>query len=343
MDFSIIIPTYNRSSYLKKAILSVLRQKGVSFEIIVGDNFSTDETEKVVIEFRSKKIKYFKNEKNLGFAGNIRNCFKRAKGKYIFTLGDDDLILDAGTLLEILKTMKRNKCGMGSIGTIYFSDSPKNPCKISSLSDRLLIVKPRKDGRLPQQALNFNISFFTGLIFQRSLININKITDSFNYPYWPFVFDVIQKAGICFIPNYFTLGRISLRFVPQYFDINVLGSFYMEDYLNMMKSFLINEDFRNHKKKFLGESTILLPSIKLYTTYVNYIKVLYRMILLDKSLLINYRFLCFAIVALLPNFILKILRSVMIYLAEKKVRRIVNRYDYYNKISQLGIHSDFFN
>ena len=61
--FSIVIPTYNQSSLLKNAILSVVNQTYKNFEIIVIDNFSNDSTESVVKSFQTEKIKYFKKKK----------------------------------------------------------------------------------------------------------------------------------------------------------------------------------------------------------------------------------------------------------------------------------------
>lgn len=336
-DFSVIIPTFNRSSFLRKALFSVLRQKGVSFEIIVSDNASTDDTEKVVKEFKDKRIKYFKNKENLGFSGNIKNCFSRSSGKYIFTLGDDDLILNQNTLLEALKVMRKLKVGVANIGTIYWSKSPKFPCKAFILSDKLIVLKPRRDKKLSLKSLDFNVSFFSGLIFDNSLIDISKITTSFTYAYFPFVYDVILKKGIAYIPDHFIVGYISYRFVPHYYDIEKLGSFYMEDYLNLMRGFLSREDYQNHKKKFLQESTILLPSIKLFTNNKNYLQVLQKLIALDKSLLWYPKFIAMALIGFLPKFILQILRNLMIYREEKKIAEMVNKYNYFQSLEKLGV------
>ena len=58
--FSVVIPTFNQSNYLKKAIESVLAQKYKNYEIIIIDNNSKDETKKVIKSFKSKKIVYRK-------------------------------------------------------------------------------------------------------------------------------------------------------------------------------------------------------------------------------------------------------------------------------------------
>jgi teichuronic acid biosynthesis glycosyltransferase TuaG len=57
---SIILPTYNQGSYLRRAILSVINQSYKNWELIIVDNYSSDQTESIVKEFHVKNIKYFK-------------------------------------------------------------------------------------------------------------------------------------------------------------------------------------------------------------------------------------------------------------------------------------------
>ena len=88
--FSVVIPTYNQSTYLKKSIESVMMQKFKDYEIIVIDNNSKDLTEKVTKSFKSKKIIYRKtsNEGNIAKSRNIG--IKISKGKWIALLDSDD-------------------------------------------------------------------------------------------------------------------------------------------------------------------------------------------------------------------------------------------------------------
>jgi glycosyltransferase involved in cell wall biosynthesis len=88
--FSIIIPTYNRSSFIAKTINSLLSQKNQDFEIIVVDDGSTDNTEDVVNSFNNKKIRYFR--KDNGERGAARNFGTgKATGSYINFFDSDDL------------------------------------------------------------------------------------------------------------------------------------------------------------------------------------------------------------------------------------------------------------
>lgn len=88
---SVIMPTYNRADYLKKSIQSVLDQTFSDFEIIVINNYSTDDTLEVTKAFNDPRIKTI-NFKNEGIIAKSRNQgILQSTGKYIAFLDDDDL------------------------------------------------------------------------------------------------------------------------------------------------------------------------------------------------------------------------------------------------------------
>jgi len=87
-----IITTFNRSSFVKEAIGSVLSQSFRDFELLVLDNSSTDDTRSVVESFKDKRLNYIRHEPlNISQARNLG--VRQAKGKYIAFLDDDDLWL----------------------------------------------------------------------------------------------------------------------------------------------------------------------------------------------------------------------------------------------------------
>jgi glycosyltransferase involved in cell wall biosynthesis len=89
--FSIIIPTYNRQDYIALAIYSVLQQEFKLFEIIVVDDGSIDNTERVVKNIQDPRITYYK--KINGERAAARNFgIKKASGEFITFLDSDDLL-----------------------------------------------------------------------------------------------------------------------------------------------------------------------------------------------------------------------------------------------------------
>ena len=94
MNVSVIIPTYNRLSFLKEAIRSVLSQSYANYEILIIDDHSKDNTHVFVKELmleNKDKIKYFLNEKNKGVDGARNTGLEHAEGEYIAFLDSDDI------------------------------------------------------------------------------------------------------------------------------------------------------------------------------------------------------------------------------------------------------------
>ncbi|MDB8566201.1 glycosyltransferase family 2 protein [Turicibacter sanguinis] len=92
---SILIPTYNRAVFFQQALESVLSQTYKNIEVIVCDNSENDETKNLVEAYQKvhSHIRYYKNETNLKYIGNMRRCLELASGEYINFLMDDDLFM----------------------------------------------------------------------------------------------------------------------------------------------------------------------------------------------------------------------------------------------------------
>lgn len=100
---SVVIPTYKRAHLLRKAIISALAQEQAGelfeMEIIVVDDCSPDETAKVVAEF--PRVQYLRLDQNRGASGARNAGIKRAKGKYIALLDDDDEFLTHKLMVQV--------------------------------------------------------------------------------------------------------------------------------------------------------------------------------------------------------------------------------------------------
>jgi len=106
--FSVVIPTYNQCNFLDKAIKSVSKQTFKDFEIIIIDNFSKDNTKKLVKSFNNKKIIY-KKFLNNGVIGASRNLgIKMSKGSWIAFLDSDDS-WNKNKLKVVYKEIIKNK------------------------------------------------------------------------------------------------------------------------------------------------------------------------------------------------------------------------------------------
>lgn len=90
---SIGLPVYNGEKYLREAIDSILAQTFTDFELIISDNASTDSTEMICREYEAtdSRIRYLRNEKNIGGSNNHNRVFELSRGQYFHWFSDDDL------------------------------------------------------------------------------------------------------------------------------------------------------------------------------------------------------------------------------------------------------------
>lgn len=90
---SIGLPVYNGENFLKEAIDSILTQTFEYFELIISDNASTDKTEEICREYatKDKRIRYYRNEQNLGPTLNYNRVFELATGEYFKWQAHDDI------------------------------------------------------------------------------------------------------------------------------------------------------------------------------------------------------------------------------------------------------------
>ena len=87
---SVIMPTYNHAKFLDKAIESVLSQTYKNFELIIIDNYSEDDTEKIVASYKDDRIIYLKFRNNGIIAASRNHGIKHSHGEYIAFLDSDD-------------------------------------------------------------------------------------------------------------------------------------------------------------------------------------------------------------------------------------------------------------
>jgi glycosyltransferase involved in cell wall biosynthesis len=99
---SVIIPTYKRPTECVRAVRSVLLQTFQDFEIIVGDDFGSDQTEALLLELNDPRIRYFKNGDAGGSASKNRNlCLSRSRGICLTFLDSDDFMLPRKLELQV--------------------------------------------------------------------------------------------------------------------------------------------------------------------------------------------------------------------------------------------------
>ncbi len=111
---SVIIPSYNHEKYISETIHSVLNQSYQDFEIVITDDYSSDNTIKIIKEFNDPRIRLFCFPKNRGAAVAANNCIQEARGELIAMLSSDD-IFTADKLAKQVSYLEENQ----DVGAVF--------------------------------------------------------------------------------------------------------------------------------------------------------------------------------------------------------------------------------
>lgn len=105
---TVAIPTYNRSVTLEKILQHLSNERDVPFKILVSDDQSPDDTGDMVRRFQGSlpQLRYHRNEKNLGFSGNVLKLYELADTRYVWFLCDDETVLP-GAIRNIVTALKK--------------------------------------------------------------------------------------------------------------------------------------------------------------------------------------------------------------------------------------------
>lgn len=318
--FSIVIPTFNRNKELLMAVKSVLRQDFNNFEIVISDNASSKDPLPALKKLKDRRIKYFRNDKNIYFARNLYKAIKLATGKYVFILGDDDLILEKGCLSRLYSLIKKTQVGYIRMGFVfYMNDDLSNLFLRSSFKDTKkpqLINLKVKNYQIIKYLYNSQFGFMSGVVFKNDpkihILELEKTKDDkfqMEYFWLKFIFPALKKYGGVIDNESLILATWSVYYGSHFYDV-VDNKIYLENGWRLF----FNRLTPNEQKKWAKEQTEwlipLLPSIKFHSSNTNLWKHINRSIELNSDLLKNPQFYFYALVAfLMPKFVWRTLRK----------------------------------
>src|SRR4029077_1650216 len=104
---SFVVPCYNLAGYLQECVKSILSQTFPDFEVLIMDDSSHDQTPEVANSFSDSRIKYYRNESNLGHLRNYNRGIGLASGQYIWLISADDSLRCSYVLEHFVGAMER--------------------------------------------------------------------------------------------------------------------------------------------------------------------------------------------------------------------------------------------
>lgn len=160
---SVVITTYNRAEYIKRAIKSVLTQTYKNIEVIIVDDSSIDETPSILSELseREPKIIILINKTNLGAVKSANIGVKGSKGKYIARLDDDDFWRDAKKLEKQVSFFEMNpEYNLVGGGVIKIDKEGK---------EIIRYLSPENDKDIRKTILINNVFVHSTVLFRRNI------------------------------------------------------------------------------------------------------------------------------------------------------------------------------
>ena len=128
--FSICIPAYNRARHLRGLLDSIFAQDFRDFEVVICEDRSPERGQiaAIVRDYQAQypdAVRYFENDANLGYDGNIRNLVHYAAGEFCFFMGNDD-VMCAGALENAASVIGRHpNVGLVLKSYGWFDETPE--------------------------------------------------------------------------------------------------------------------------------------------------------------------------------------------------------------------------
>jgi glycosyltransferase involved in cell wall biosynthesis len=163
---SILMTVFDEEKYILRSLNSLINQSYKKWEAIIVDDFSTDNTAKIIKKLNDKRIKYTKLQKHMGRNFAINHGLKRCSGKYISILDADDFY--------IKDKLKKQIDFFGNNKEIKFLASWANV--IDQEGKRILTYKtPLTYNKIKKKLLFSNIIGHSSIIYEKNFAKRKKL------------------------------------------------------------------------------------------------------------------------------------------------------------------------
>lgn len=277
---SVVMPVLNGEKYIKQSIESILVQTFKDFEFIIINDASEDNTEKIILSFNDDRIRYYKNEENIGIPRSLNKGIQLVKGKYIARMDADDISLP--NRFEEQFNYLENNYDIALVGSwVEFIDENGNKKNIWKVPSDFLLIKffLLSGNCLAHSSIFFRKSFidkiggynndfkysqdyelYLRMLSDFKLYNIPKVLLQYRHG----VFDGYRRKQQIelarnILSNYIKFyAKLSHEEFDAYFKIlfNTSSSFYhllkfLKVYKNIMNNFIERENLNEKNKKLI--------------------------------------------------------------------------------------------
>src|SRR3990167_7911501 len=316
MKMSILIPTYNGSQTITRALQSILSQNFSDYEIIICDDGSTDNTVEIIKSFQDQRIKFFEFTQNVGYAKNLQRCFEKAFGDIIFLFSQDDILAQGALHKTYNAFLLADDIGAVTRPYFWFDQDIKKPVRAVLPLDKNqnTIVSIFDSAKIFNQVM-WSSGQLSGLALKREFLKIPVGDESrttgvrdecFTAHIYPFL-DIFKNHQCVFLNDYTVAVSIPTsqsRTHAEIYDISPT-----ESWMKMYRALLAEEKFKKPRAwgiNQMAKNYVGLVQIRNYCKYRYTLREIWLMIKYRWQNLFSPQFWFFSLLCvLMPRFILR--------------------------------------
>jgi glycosyltransferase involved in cell wall biosynthesis len=295
--FSVLVCTYNQEKFIAQTLNSIIEQKhNYPYEIIIGDDFSTDNTRNILLKYKENYpniIELLLNETNYGMIKNYFNVLAHCSGKYIMQCAGDDWWLQ-GKVVSQIQFMEGNldvgMCyGKAQIMDKYGNNLYSSKNKLINKFEELII-----ENQIPALTVCLRRNLILEYIETIDPLNKKWLMEDYPLFLW-FSFN----SKIYFINNFLGVYRYLKNSLSHPNDFLKKEEFIYSTYeikcffTNLYGILYLNKRLKNDTMLLLASNAAYYKNFKSFKKYISKIDDLYIKIYLKK--IIGKSFLLFII------------------------------------------------
>ena len=307
LKLSICLPSYNGEGTIAATLDSILIQSYQNFEVIVNDDCSRDDTEKVVKSFKDNRIRFFKNKKNLGYGDNLNTFKPKIRGDVMVLMAQDDILLKDALLKIANGFMQDDDIGIVTRPFYQFEFDPTIPIRYwpppSTKKDLVISIQAKKE---LIEAVIRSTYLVSCIAYRVKFMDRSFTSHVFTSQSYPF-FSIFKKHKILFLKDYIVAVGVyqsQCRSKPSIYEPSPV-----ETWIKVFDETLSGKEFDNVRKicqDYVAQNYVGLVQIKNYARFQDLIEEIYMHIKYRKASLIDKRFWFYSLICLFtPRVILQ--------------------------------------
>lgn len=269
---------HNGAAYLEESLTSILKQSYKQWELIFFDNKSDDNSKKIFLSFKDKRLKYFYSSKfiNLYRARNL--AIEKSKGQFIAFLDTDDLWVK-DKLEKQIKKMKHDNTNF-----LYSNYYIKNNNKVI-----VAFKKKKPEGFITNKLIGLNFIGILTVIFKKEILIKHKIKFNntyniigdfdyfvhlskrirFSYLHEPLAIYRVHKKNFSLLNTDLYLKELTMwqKMNKKKFKKEIFQKFILNRKYITIKVHIINRRYKKALLKFM-KYPFSLKKIKLFTMFL---------------------------------------------------------------------------